>query len=330
MKKFEHGGNIRGKNVRYDFSVNTNPLGTDKRITAAAAAAVKNCGAYPDADYTGLRAAIARYEGVNAENIAVSNGASEMIFAVARAVMPKKAVLASPTFSEYERALTSVGCDISYYALKEENDFRTERDILGMLDGADMAFLCNPNNPTGTLCDYDIIREAAKRTVCVTDECFMDFMDGVSAKGITPVIKAFTKTHALAGLRIGYLVADAEFTERVRAQLPAWNVNAAAEAAAIAAVECGDYLKNSVGVIKAEREYLKNELTKIGFKVFPSDANFILVKGAEGVADKLLKRGILVRSCDNFRGLDSRFYRAAVKTRAENEILVRELGEIYG
>ena len=327
MKKYEHGGN--GKNVKLDFSVNTNPLGINKRITEAAQNAADKYGVYPDAEYTDLKSAIARYEGVSAANIAVSNGASEMIFAAVRAVMPKKALLIAPTFSEYERALLSVGCEIDYYALKEENDFKLGADILDVLDNYDMAFICNPNNPTGRLCDGDILDQMAKsHCVVIADECFLDFMNAESVKGKMPVIRAFTKTYAMAGLRFGYMIADTDFTEKIDANLPAWNVSAPAAAAGIAAADCGEYLTEARQLIKTEREYLRAELTRIGFKVFPSDANFLLIKGKEGIGEKLLSRGILIRKCENFRGLDTHYYRIAVKTHAENEMLINELKNI--
>ncbi len=317
-----------GKNIRLDFSVNTNPLGINKRIKEAALSAADKYGVYPGAEYTDLKSAIARYEGVKPDNIAVSNGASEMIFAAVRAVMPKKALLIAPTFSEYERALLSAGCEIDYYALKEENDFETGADILDVLDNYDMTFICNPNNPTGRLCNGDIMDKMAQsKCVCIADECFLDFTDGTSVKGKMPVIRAFTKTHAMAGLRLWYMIADEDFTEKINANLPAWNISAPAAAAGIAATEQREYVAKAKQLIKTEREYLRTELTRLGFKVFPSDANFLLIKGKEGIGEKLLSRGIFIRECANFRGLDTHYYRIAVKTHAENEMLIAILRE---
>ena len=326
MKRFEHGGN--GKNIKIDFSVNTKPLGLNTKIKKAALSAADKYGVYPDAEYADLKSAIASYEGVSASNVAVSNGASEMIFAAVRAVMPKKALLIAPTFSEYERALLSAGCEIDYYALKEENDFEIGEDILNVLDSYDMTFICNPNNPTGRLCNGDIMDKMAQSDcVCIADECFLDFTDGTSVKGKMPAIRAFTKTHAMAGLRLGYMIADEDFTEKINANLPAWNVSAPAAAAGIAAADCHEYLTEAKRLIKTEREYLKTELTHLGFKVFPSDANFLLIKGKERIGEKLLTRGILIRECANFRGLDTHYYRIAVKTHEENEMLIAILRE---
>lgn len=335
MREFEHGGDIYRNSVRLDFSVNTNPLGISEKVKNAVLSSADSFGVYPDTEYTELRNAIADKEGVDAENVVCSNGAAEMIFAVVRAVMPKRALLIAPTFSEYERALKSVGCGIEYYTLTEENGFCIESDFLERLSGIDMVFVCNPNNPTGNITEKSIMERAAdicaeNNIVCVVDECFMDLAQGYSMKGRLPVIKAFTKTYAMAGLRLGYMIGDTKFCGDTKKQLPAWNVSAVAQSAGLAALGDEEYLIKSREIIKTEREYLSTELKKIGFKVFKSETNFILIKGTRGIDQALLDRGILVRCCDNFRGLDGSFYRIAVKTHGENAELIRELGDICG
>ncbi len=335
MNRFSHGGDTYGKNIRLDFSVNTAPLGADEKIISAVTDAADLFGVYPDIEYRDLRKEIAKREGADVKNVVCSNGASEMIFAVARAVMPKTALLISPSFSEYERALLSVGAKIRYYDLYEEDSFSLRDDFFDALRGADMAFVCSPNNPTGNIFDKDILEKAAKQcgesgALLAVDECFADLAGAYSMKGKTPVIKAFTKTYALAGLRLGYLIADEEFAERVKKQLPAWNVSAAAERAGIAAAKNTQYLRDNFSLLRAERAFLSEKLNEIGVKVFKSEANFMLIKGAAGIDKALLKRGILIRSCANFRGLNECFYRIAIKTRPENAVLIKELGDICG
>ncbi len=330
-----HGGDIYRHGVRLDFSVNTSPLGINPSVCRAVIKNADCFGVYPDADCSALREKIALYEGVDAQNIVCSNGASEMIFAAVRAAAPKKALVAAPTFSEYARALKSVGCDIKYYSLSEENEFRLTKDFPSELYGTDMVFLCNPNNPTGKIIDKKLMIKITEKcaetgTLCIVDECFMDLADGYSMKGGVPVIKAFTKTFAMAGLRLGYLIGDTKFVGTLKQQLPVWNVSAPAQAAGIAALCDTEYIGESIKIIKNERAYLENALNGLGFKVFPSDVNFILFKGGRGIADALLSRGILIRDCSNFVGLAEGFYRVAVKRHAENEELIKELGEICG
>ena len=150
---YEHGGDIYRNKVRLDFSVNTNPLGMSENVKKAIAENIEQFGIYPDAMCVNLRNAIAEKEQVGVDNVLCSNGAAEMIFAVVRAVMPKKSLLLAPTFSEYERALKSVGSQICYYYLKEENDFELQDDFIDYLDDIDMVFICNPNNPVGKITD---------------------------------------------------------------------------------------------------------------------------------------------------------------------------------
>lgn len=336
MREFEHGGDIYSNSIQLDFSVNTNPIGMSRAAKAAAArAAARQAHVYPDTECRELRAAIAEKEGVSEEGIICACGASELIFAAVRACMPKKALLIAPTFSEYERALMSVGSDIEYYLTAEEKGFRIGSDFIDRLSGVDMIFICNPNNPTGNIVDkplMDRISEkcAGEGITCVVDECFAELAGGYSMTGKTPVIKAFTKTYAMAGLRLGYMVADKAFICRVKEQLPAWNVSQPAQAAGVAALADSGYLRKSIKYIRKERVFLSRALENLGFKVFDSKANFILLKCEAGLFERLLRRGILIRDCENFKGLGRGFYRVAVKRHGENVKLIRELGEICG
>lgn len=330
-----HGGDIYRNNVRLDFSVNTNPLGISESVKRAIINDTDSFGVYPDAQCMYLRREIAVHEGVSEENIVCSNGAAEMIFAVVRAAMPKRALLIAPTFSEYERALNSVGCEVKYHMLAEENNFCLEEDFPDKLRNIDMTFICNPNNPVGNIVKRDIMEQIIEKCneeniICVADECFMDLAQGYSVRGKVPVIKAFTKTYAMAGLRLGYMICDSEFAKTVKRQLPMWNVSSAAQTAGIAALHNEGYVEKSIAIIKNERDFLQNELLRLGFKTFPSAANFILFKGRSGIGEKLLKRGILIRDCSNFGGLSDGFYRIAVREHEENAELVKELGEICG
>lgn len=330
-----HGGDIYRNSVRLDFSVNTNPLGISESVKRAVISEADSFGVYPDAQCMCLRREIAVYEGVSEENVVCSNGAAEMIFAVARAINPNRALLIAPTFSEYERALLAVGCEVKYHLLAEENNFCIEEDFLDKLHDIDMIFICNPNNPVGNIIRRDIMERIIEKCdkeniVCVADECFMDLAQGYSVKGKVPVIKAFTKTYAMAGLRLGYMMCDTELADKVKQQLPMWNVSFAAQTAGVVALCDEGYVEKSIALIKDERDFLQSELSRLGFKTFPSDANFVLFKGMGGIGEALLKRGMLIRDCSNFRGLSDGFYRIAVREHEENIELIKELGDICG
>lgn len=328
MEKYCHGGDIYRNKVKIDFSVNTNPLGISENVKRAVIDSHNSFGVYPDSEYELLRNSIAKKENVFPSNVVCSNGASEMIYAAVRTVMPKKAILPAPTFSEYERALKSIGCEVSYYKLKEDNGFNLDEGFINASRGMDMTFICNPNNPTGAVADRKIIENI--KCICIVDECFADFSKTYSMKGTMPVIKAFTKTYAMAGLRLGYMICDEDFAKKVKKQLPMWNVSSPAQAAGIAALKEDKYINESTELIKKERKYLTDELLGLGYKVFPSEANFILFKGENELYEKLLQCGILIRKCENFIGLNEHFYRIAVKTHEENIELIRKLGEISG
>lgn len=334
MNKYEHGGDIYRNNVRIDFSSNINPFGLPDTAKKAVLCSLDAMTRYADTEYENLRRKIAEYENVNFENVLCGNGASELIFAVVRAFMPKKALIVSPTFCEYERALLGVGCEIEYFALSEENGFEPMDDFLDFAEDIDMLFICNPNNPTGTLADkglMDKILEKCKKNniTAVIDECFMDFVtDGYSVKDSAVVIKAFTKIYAMAGLRLGYMLADRAVIEKVKSVMIPWSVNAAAEAAGIAALCDSEYRKRSIEYIEKERRFLIDNLNRLGFKTYNSKANFVFFRGNDKIYNELLKREILIRQCGNFRGLDDRFYRAAVKLHKDNEELIRDLEEI--
>ncbi len=328
---YNHGGDIYRNRVKIDFSANINPFGLPETVRMALSENIESFGVYPDPKCERLRRAIAEREGVEIDNVLCGNGASELIFNTVRAVMPKRALLITPTFSEYERALKSVGCEIKYHTLSEENNFNLTERILRELDGADMIFLCNPNNPVGNIIDEalmdQILRECEKRGIfAVIDECFMDLVsDGYSAKGRTAVIKAFTKTYALAGLRLGYMIGDSKTLKRIDLVSPCWNVSAAAEIAGLAALSDTEYLEKTKKYIEKERGFLIDALRGLGIKTFNSRANFILFKTEKNIYAPLLEKGLLVRKCGNFRGLGGLFYRIAVRLHEENTVLLSAL-----
>ena len=174
-----HGGDIYSHKIRYDFSANINPLGMPERVKRALRENTDAYEHYPDVSCAELKRAIAEHENVEPEHIVCGNGASDLIYRLIWKLKPRTAAVITPTFSEYERALRTVGCLINHIALREENDFMLTDDILTELNGAEMLFVCNPNNPTGAV--SDMIPKiasycAANRIFLVVDECFMDFV----------------------------------------------------------------------------------------------------------------------------------------------------------
>ena len=181
--EYTHGGDIYRNRVKWDFSANIGPFGMPPSVREAAVRGVEDSQAYPDSQAEKLRKEIAQAEGADPEQIVCGNGAAEVIFHLAAAVRPRQALLLAPTFSEYERALTAVGCACHFYELKEENGFQVGEDFPAAITAStDMAVICNPNNPTGVLFPEKLYREVIKRcarTGCLlaVDECFQDFLE---------------------------------------------------------------------------------------------------------------------------------------------------------
>ena len=283
---------------------------------------------------------------VTSENIICGNGASELFTAIVNAVRPRKALLIEPTFAGYEHALAN-RVDIRRHYLTEENGFALSATVLNdITDDVDLVFLCSPNTPTGRLVDPELIRKILNRcrecgAYLVLDECFMELSTGSDAGAplIAPnliIVKAFTKLFAIPGVRFGYAIAQPQTIEAIKAQLPEWNISVFAEAAAQEGCRLltTDFLKATRDTITEERAYLAKELSALGYTVFPSDANYLLFRtqkesgGASTLYDALLSRGILIRDCNNFRGLYKGHYRIAVLGHKSNEILITNLNEV--
>ena len=332
MRPYEHGGDIYRNRVRLDFSVNTNPLGIPESVIKALGERLGACANYPDPHCEALCCAIARFEGVPQSHIICGNGAADLIYRLVFSQKPKQALVCAPTFSEYERAVLISGGVVKYHTLREVEGFALTRRILDEISiGTDMVFVCNPNNPTGKLADGALLQAIAERCLAcgatlVVDECFLPFTSGKSLKTLPQVVvlKAFTKLYAMAGLRLGYLLCgNADITNAVWDHAQTWSVSALAQIAGVAALEqSGDWVKQTLDVIQTERESLCAQLRALGLRVWESDANFILLRSERPLYGPLLKRGILVRCCANFKGLGENDIRIAVKLRAENQALV--------
>ena len=342
MEQYEHGGDIYGNpQVRLDFSVNTNPLGMPPGARAALIAHIDKFMRYPDPQCRALRAAIALHEGVPEDWVICGNGAADLIYRLCFAMKPKKALVCAPTFSEYERAMKQVGCQVSQHFLKEENLFLLTEEILDMLQpGLDMLFLCHPNNPTGRLIPEELLRHIIKRAqqeriTVVVDECFLEFSGGASSKAYLDeapcliVLKAFTKTYAMAGLRLGYILASGkEMLGKVKLASQVWSVSVPAQIAGEAALEDEGWMQRTRCLIAEERGYLAKGLSQCGAKVYPGDANFLLFQHGKPLYEPLLQKGIMIRPCGNFEGLDASYHRVCIKTREENIELIKAIKEI--
>jgi len=334
---YKHGGDIyTNKNV-IDFSANLNPLGMPSFVAEAAKKAVDFSDVYPDVFQRELVEEIAKRENVNKESIICTNGAAELIFGICFALRPQKAVLVCPSFEEYRQGLEASGVEqIQNYFLKEEKGFALEADFLDELKyDMDIVFLCNPNNPTGRLIDELLLNKIIEKCnengiLLVVDECFLDFLEeDLSKKHKVFVIKAFTKMYAMAGIRLGYgIYRDEKFLNKIRKVIQPWNVSVIAQKSGIEAAKDTKFLEETRKFVKKEKEFLLKEIAPYVEKIYGHEANYIFFKSEENLGCKLLNKGIMIRDCSNFKGLEKGYFRIAVKERADNLSLIKALQEV--
>lgn len=354
IKNYTHGADIYtaaieldiNENSIIDFSSNINPYGLSEGVKTAIVDSLQYADRYPDVNCRALSEALSHYENVQRDYIFCSNGADESIYRIVNFLRPKNAVVLAPTFSEYEHALEAVGCKVKYHYLKEENEFILGEDIIKKITKTtDILFICNPNNPTGQLTDKKTIEKILSHceqmdTVVVIDECFMDFVkdnEEYSAKNLLSIysnlviLKAFTKIFAMAGIRLGYCMSsNIRIMDGIKETGPVWNVSTIAQFAGVAAINETEYLTESLQYIEEQKKYLLDKLDILGLKVYSPNANYILFKCTKDIDLKyeLLQYGIMIRSCNNYEGLNDSYYRIAVKKEEDNKLLIRALKNI--
>ncbi len=351
----EHGGDVfavaRSLGVApesmVDFSASINPLGMAPAVRAALAGCVDRLLHYPDKSAAELKEGLAAYHGIGTAELAVANGSTELIHLLPRVVGGKRGLIVAPAFAEYASALERSGWQIDYFTLKSEERFALSLKALRekLADGYDLLFICNPGNPTGSLLpksDIEGIIELCEEsgTFLVLDEAFIDFCEAESAKDLIRrcprcvALRSMTKFFAIPGLRLGYAIGMPETIAAIAALQDPWSVNTAAQVAGIASLSDADYCRQTREYVHEEREHLATALADcLALRVFPSQANYLLIEICHGpnaaeLRSKLMAKGILIRNCCNFKGLDDRFFRVAVKGRAENEMLVEQLRSI--
>jgi aminotransferase class I and II len=336
MKMDFHGGNIykvfREKNLKeiLDYSSNINPYGIPEGLKKRIIENLEILERYPDPDYVELREKLANLNNVNLSDIVLGNGATEIIFLFMKVINPKKILIVSPTFGEYERAvkateipgdIVSLSCsgdnknienkeiEIEYFELKESDDFKLN---IGNLKNElekkyDLLIICNPNNPTGKFLKLaqteEILKECNKYdTKLFIDEAFIEFLaDGMKESIINTeenkknlfVTRAFTKFFAIPGLRLGYgMYFDKELEQKISEKKEPWSVNNIAEMAGLTVLDDTEYIGKTLKWITEEKIYMYEKLNEIsGIKVYETEVNFITGK----IDEKLFSEGLNVK-----------------------------------
>lgn len=345
QKGYEHGGDIYSYYEKHgvyplDFSSSLNPLKCPKSVKEVYKKSYNNIFQYPDISYKKLRKAISEKENVSISNVSVFNGASELISMLYYIFKSKSVLITAPTFNSYKKYFQNLSI-INEYILKEENGFNLQDDFIEEAVKNDLVIIVNPSNPTGSLCSIEFIRELLDSlqksgSFLIIDECFMDLSEKnessislLNSYDNLLIIKAFTKTYAMAGLRLGYSLSSSSLRERIENILPEWQVSSAAYECGIEALKDKEFIKKSNDYIKKEKDYLIKSISNLGFKVYGSKANYVFFNGIySDLKEQLLEYGILIRHCNNYSGLDETYYRVAVKKHSENILLIKSLKNV--
>lgn len=360
---YKHGGNIYDNNILnsvIDFSVNLNPQGVPQGVIRAIKESINRIDTYPEPHAQALSNEISIYNKINQNYITVGNGASELIVAICNSLRPKRAMTFAPSFYGYEHGVRACGGELEFVELRDEELFgesvaQYERllEEIQQNSGVELVFLTNPNNPTGSLIPMKMLEKIIQlcrqnEIIVVLDECFIEFTEGANSLigeiekyNNLIILRAFTKIYSIPGVRLGYcLSSNGEINQAIRRQLPEWNVSVIAQNAGRAALLESEYVSRTVELLAKERAFLLKGLKESAGEAIvlsPGASNFIFfklepkkngVKNKINLYEEMLKMGILIRDCSNYRGLCEGFYRIAIKDHESNEIFMDKFKKV--
>lgn len=321
-RRREHGGIVEAELERLgidpadvlDLSVSVNRYGPAPGVLAAIREA--DVTRYPDPDATGARRALADSLGTAAERVVVGNGASELLWTLARLLLApgERALVCEPAFSELRAAAEACGARVlehratpaGGFALDLEGVVRMARD-----GGVRLVYLCAPANPSGAATRAAAVAAAAARlpdATLVLDQSFLALSTG-HAEATLPLppnvvcVRSLTKEHAIPGVRVGYLLADPALAAALEASRPAWTVGAIAQAATIAACAATDFVATCRARLLHDRERLEARLRAAGFAPAPSETIYFVVRVGDAAVFRrrvLERHRILVRDLASF------------------------------
>ncbi len=348
MYDYLHGGNpdvyLKKFNIKKrkitDFSLNLNPLGIPPALKINWSRLFDSVGRYPSCNGDGVVEFYEERFGIDSDNVVAGNGSVELIYLAPKALDIRTISVMEPSFYDYRRSFELAGCRINPIYLKEENsfEFTFNNDVKNAMDNSEAIILGRPNNPTGGLIKKDLIIRLAKLYKdkwFLIDEAFIQFSDDFEHNSLMDckldnviVFHSLTKFYALAGLRVGALIASKRIAERFKTLKQPWSVNAIAENAVAMLKSCNEYEKSTISFIKTEKERIKKAFygqNKI--KLFKTSANFFLAKwnidiNFDNFLKYLLENGFFVRDCRNFKTLENNFFRFAVLDKKSNDRLI--------
>ncbi|MEI6700961.1 MAG: histidinol-phosphate transaminase [Actinomycetota bacterium] len=328
--------------VSVRLNTNESPYAPPAGFTEALARSIGDLGLnrYPDRQAVLLRSAIATLDGVQPDQVVCANGSNEVLQATLLAFAGPSAtvVVAEPTYALHSHIASLLGCTIVH--LQRRSDFTIDVDaMIEAVNGsnASLAFVCSPNNPTGTLEPLESIQRLATETnaMIVVDEAYgqfaprsvLDLDPGILERVI--VVRTFSKTWALAGVRLGYAISSPSVIAGISQGLLPYHLSSLTQAAGLAALETAAAMERRIDAIVEGRGEIAAGLERLQVEQWPSAANFILFRPIERSADevwqRLVDRGVLVRNCAGWPGLEN-CLRVTIGTPEENAKFLDELG----
>ena len=330
-----------------DFSASINPLGPPPTVWRAIRHARGLLAHYPDPECLELRQTLAERWGCQPRHLVVGNGSMELIDALPTALDLHNLLVVQPTFSEYAASMARAGRTVTVVRARRAERYaipilRLRREVVRAGKrprGIDGLVLCNPNSPSGGICNrqdlIELLRLAQRRGVwAIVDESFADFYPDCSVLprslswSRVVVLRSLTKFYSLPGLRVGYAVAAPPVVQAIRRVLAPWSVNVLGQVAAVAALRDPAYAGKSLAFMGRERERLTQQLASVpGCSVYPAQANFLFVElgsrwNATAVVAHLRRQGVLIRDCSTVPGVERQAIRVAVRRRRDNDRLV--------
>lgn len=349
IEDYEPGKLVKGA---IKLSSNENPLGPSPKVVKEIVKSIEegelNLSLYPwERNEEELRDEISRYVGASArigkENIVIGAGVDGVLDTLVKIFIETgdEALIPIPTFSLYE-SLVKIAGGMPGYVKRKSGEFGIPLDelISACNEKTKMIFSSSPNNPTGNCipeAEMRAIIESAPKVMVVIDEAYVEFADSSLVNLVKEyenvlVLRTFSKAFGLAGLRVGYAVIPEWLASAYKKVSIPFSVNSVAIKAAISALRDKEHLRKSVKLVKHEREFLLENLQRRFLKVYPSQANFVLVdvspRKSYEVYEELMKNGLIVRDCASFRGAGDSFIRITVGTSEQNELVVEALKQI--
>jgi threonine-phosphate decarboxylase len=346
-----HGGNIKDLAEKLgcavediiDMSSNLNPLGPPETIEKVICDNLIKIRSLPEPDALTMRKGFADFHGIDHTQVVAGNGTTWFIYTIPQALGSKKVIIAGPTYSDYKDACLMHKIDFQHCIAKESNQFDLDIDeISKMAKKADTIFICNPNNPTGSLIlreKLEYLIQKHEKTVFIVDESYLPFVDHANEYSLVSktgyenliVLSSMSKIFRIPGLRTGFLSGGKGLCQKIMAYYQPWSVNSLAQAVIEHIFDYPEkiepFFRKTRAYIKEEKQiFLENLKGTKGINFFETSTYFILARLINGATSKdfcenLGRHKILIRDCSNFFGLSDKYIRFSLKERQINEHL---------